>query len=550
MISATDIEALRGALDGVSLQLEAGEYVALLGANGSGKSTLLKALQGLIDIDAGQVSIDGLDPFADSAPAPAARQKVGYVQQRPDDQIVATSVEDDVAFGPENLGLPREELRARVTEGLAAVELSGFEAREPHTLSGGQKQRLVIAGALALHPTYLLLDEPTSQLDPQARDEVLAILDAQVARGCGVLHVTHDLAEARRAQRIMVLHEGQLVFNGSYADLLTRPTADLASWGIELEMPPYDRAAYQPPATSSCAPVWGVELEMPPSDRAGHQPPTSSSCAPVAGSRFSGRQLDSATNTQNDETEPRLSLDNVSLTYESGDQRIEALSGASLALAPGEFILVRGATGSGKSTLLNLMAGFLEPSAGTATIDGQPLTQKTARGQVGFIFQDSEAQLFAETVLDDVAFGPRNFGADERAARARATEALQAVDLDPERFGARSPFQLSGGQARRAAIAGVLALHPRYLLADEPTSALDAAGRNAVRRLLAQATAHAGVLVVTHSPGQFAQMATRTYELADGTLRRVDANADANANADADANADANANAATATGED
>jgi len=330
MISATNIHALADALNGVSLQLAPGEYLALLGANGSGKSTLLKALQGLIDIDEGQVSIEGVNPFAD-AETLEARQQVGYVQQRPDDQIVATSVEDDVAFGPENLGLPREELRARVTEALAAVGLSGFELREPHTLSGGQKQRLVIAGALALHPRYLLLDEPTSQLDPQARDEVLAILDAQVARGCGVLHVTHDLAEARRARRMLVLHEGELVFEGSYDELLRRAPEELMDWGIELEMPAHKRA------------VFVDEVEG-----------------------------DSA-----------LALSDVSLTYESGNQHVEALHNANLVLKPGEFILVRGATGSGKSTLLNLMAGFLEPSSGTATIDGAPLSLKTTRGQVG-----------------------------------------------------------------------------------------------------------------------------------------------------------------------
>ncbi|MCL2332666.1 MAG: energy-coupling factor transporter ATPase [Actinomycetia bacterium] len=475
MITATDIRALGGALDGVSAELAPGEYVALLGANGSGKSTLLKALLGLIDIDAGQVRVEGLDPYAD-ADALAARQQVGYVQQRPDDQIVATSAEDDVAFGPENLGLPREELRARVTASLAAVGLSGFEQREPHTLSGGQKQRLVIAGALALRPRYLLLDEPTSQLDPQAQREVLAILDDQVARGCGVLHVTHDLAEARRAQRLLVLHEGRLVFSGSYDELLACPQEELVTWNIELKMPVYERARYE-----------------------GGEPAGDHAPGPLA-----------------------LALQEASLAYESGDQCIRALQDATLTLSPGEFILVRGATGSGKSTLLNLMAGFLTPSEGSATIDGQPLTLKTARGRVGFIFQDSEAQLFAETVLDDVAFGPRNFGASDEEAHRRATEALSAVGLDPEVFGGRSPFQLSGGQARRAAIAGVLALRPRYLLADEPTSALDAAGRNAVRRLLAQATAHAGVLVVTHSPEQFAEMATSVYELDAGCLRRVD----------------------------
>jgi len=490
-----NIGALSGALTRVSLQLAPGKYVALLGANGSGKSTLLKSLLGLIDIDSGQVRVDDLDPFRE-ADALKVRRLVGYVQQRPDDQIVATSAEDDVAFGPENLGLPREELRARVTSALRAVGLSGFEAREPHTLSGGQKQRLVIAGALALHPRYLLLDEPTSQLDPQARDEVLAILEEQVARGCGVLHVTHDIAEARRAELLLVLHEGQLVFAGSYEALLAN-AAEFGAWGIELQQPEYERAAYEGDATEGSVeePVLGGRSVAETGPRGGSPLPT----PPAA-----------------------LALADVSLTYESGDQRIEALRAASLTLEPGDFILVRGATGSGKSTLLNLMAGFLEPSSGSASIDGQPLNLKTTRGKVGFLFQDSEAQLFAETVLDDVAFGPRNFGASDEEARQRATQALQAVGLDPEIFAARSPFQLSGGQARRAAIAGVLALRPRYLLADEPTSALDAAGRNAVRRLLAASTAHAGVLVVTHAPEQFAQVATRSYELVEGCLRRVD----------------------------
>jgi len=538
MIIATDIHALGDALDGVSLQLEPGASVALLGANGSGKSTLLRALLGLCDLDAGQVRIDELDPFTE-AQTLAARRRVGYVQQRPDDQIVATSVEDDAAFGPENLGLPREELRARVTEALAAVGLSGFEAREPHTLSGGQKQRLVIAGALAMRPDYLLLDEPTSQLDPEARDDVLAILDAQVARGCGVLHVTHDLAEARRCPHILVLHEGRLVFDGAYDALLERETAELTSWGIELEMPRYEHSPYVgddtelEEATSSSrhskeslpSPRHSKEPLLSPchcEERSDEAIQSSGSDSPTGLPRPVGARNDKmgGLRTSRNDSGTGLTLESVSLTYESGDQRVEALSEASLTLAPGEFILVRGATGSGKSTLLNVLAGFLEPGSGTATIDGRALTAKTARGQVGFIFQDSEAQLFAETVTADVAFGPRNFGADEAQARERAQQALREVGLDPERFGERSPFQLSGGQARRVAIAGILALRPRYLLADEPTSALDAAGRNAVRRLLARATEHAGVLVVTHAPEQFYSMATSCYELVGGVLRR------------------------------
>jgi energy-coupling factor transport system ATP-binding protein len=216
-----------------------------------------------------------------------------------------------------------------------------------------------------------------------------------------------------------------------------------------------------------------------------------------------------------------LRVEDVSLSYELGDQHIEALRGVSCSLAPGEFVLIQGATGTGKSSLLGIMSGMLSPETGEATLGREPLSTKVARGSVGLIFQDSEAQLFADSVLADVAFGPRNFGASEEEARERAVEALQAVGLDSERFGDQSPFVLSGGEARRAAIAGIIALKPRFLLADEPTSALDASGRNAVRKLLAAATREAGVVVVTHSPEQFQDMATQIYTLEAGRLIEV-----------------------------
>lgn len=212
-----------------------------------------------------------------------------------------------------------------------------------------------------------------------------------------------------------------------------------------------------------------------------------------------------------------LRLADISFAYAAdAASPTRALDGVSLEVAQGELVLVLGATGSGKSTLLRLAAGLLTPDCGTAEIDGRSLSTSSVRGVVGLMFQDAESQLFADTVLDDVAFGPRNLGAGEHEARERATEALASVGLDVESFGRRSPFALSGGEARRAAAAGVLAMRPRYLLADEPTAGLDLRGRREMRRVVAGARSSAGVVVVSHSAEEFLDVADRVLLLAGG----------------------------------
>jgi energy-coupling factor transport system ATP-binding protein len=193
-----------------------------------------------------------------------------------------------------------------------------------------------------------------------------------------------------------------------------------------------------------------------------------------------------------------------------------ALAGVSLSVEPGELVLVLGATGSGKSTLLRLLTGLLAPGDGALEIDGAPLAPHTARGAVGLVFQDPESQLFAETLLDDVAFGPRNLGMAGEAAIDAAREALARVGLPAEEFAERSPFTLSGGEARRAAIAGVIAMRPRYLLLDEPTAGLDARGRRAVHGIVAAERERCGVVVVSHSAGEFLGEADRVLMLAGG----------------------------------
>lgn len=220
------------ALDGVTLTVERGASLALLGANGSGKSTLARLCNALLLPSAGRVRVDGLDT-SDPDAVWEIRSRVGFVQQNPENQIVGTVVEEDVAFGPENLGVPTAELRDRVDEALAAAGLTGFERREPHLLSEGQKQRLAIAGALALRPSYLVLDEPTAMLDGIGRAEVLDAMSRLRAQGVGIIHITHHLEDVLDADRAIVLDAGRIAFDGTPA-ALAADAAAAARLGVEI----------------------------------------------------------------------------------------------------------------------------------------------------------------------------------------------------------------------------------------------------------------------------------------------------------------------------
>jgi energy-coupling factor transport system ATP-binding protein len=226
--------AERPALDGVSLIVAPGESLAVLGPNGSGKSTLVRLMNALLLPTTGNVRVDGMDT-ADESTVWDIRSRVGFVQQNPDNQIVGTVAEEDVAFGPENLGVPTAELRRRVDEALAAVQLTGFERREPHLLSEGQKQRLAIAGALALQPSYLVLDEPTAMLDGAGRSDVLDAIRELRSRGVGIVHVTHHLEDVLTSDRAVVLQHGRIAFEGAPAALAA--DAALAA-GLGVDIPP------------------------------------------------------------------------------------------------------------------------------------------------------------------------------------------------------------------------------------------------------------------------------------------------------------------------
>jgi energy-coupling factor transport system ATP-binding protein len=238
-----EADAAIPALSDVNITLQKGEYVAILGHNGSGKSTLAKLLNlillptdGEIFVDGMRVTSDGLDAAEEDEEDAlfAIRRKVGMVFQNPDNQLVATMVEEDVAFGPENLGVPREEIRVRVDEALRAVGMQGYERHAPHRLSGGQKQRVAVAGVIAMRPDCIIFDESTAMLDPRGRHEVMDTMERlNREEGITILHITHYMEEAARADRVIVINDGRVLLDGTPAEVFSR-VDDLRSVGLDV----------------------------------------------------------------------------------------------------------------------------------------------------------------------------------------------------------------------------------------------------------------------------------------------------------------------------
>ncbi|MBS5451272.1 MAG: ATP-binding cassette domain-containing protein [Coriobacteriia bacterium] len=483
---ASEAIAVRGA----GLVVHPGERVALLGHNGSGKSTLLRIASGGVAPTSGDVVLYGTTlSWSDSHTLWEHRRAVGVVGQDPDDQMVASTVFEEVAFGPCNLGLPAKEIRSCVSLALEQCRLVGFDARDVSTLSGGQRQRVALAGVLAMQPQYLLLDEPCSMLDRKARQGVLRVVDKAAHEGCGVLHVTHELEDVIDYDRVLVMEEGRVVWEGTPRALLS------------------DRDAL---ARSRCLVSGALRRSF--GDAHGNEP---------ASDKYVLRGMDTDAASYVACKEEALNASAVSFAYDDGTRRGRrrghptalALEDVSLCVAHGGAVLVSGPTGSGKSTLMRLLAGLLRPSEGTVAVDGRP----TCPELVACSFQRAEDQLFADTVLDDVAFGPRNLGCSHEESVRRARSALGRVGLDPDAFGARSPFGLSGGQMRRVALAGVLAMETPFVALDEPTIGLDADGLRDLRKLVSDLrSSGTGVVIVSHDVERCLPMVDGLLELRDG----------------------------------
>lgn len=479
-------------LKGVDLTIKKGEFIALLGRNGSGKTTFSKQLNAILRPSEGTVTVDEMGT-RDAEKLYDIRQHVGMVFQNPDNQMVAANVEEEVAFGPENLGMESDTIVARVKQALEQVRMWKRRKTAPNHLSGGQKQRIAIAGILAMHPDYIVLDEPTAMLDPKGRKEVMEALQRlNQEQEMTVILITHDMEEAALASRVILLADGQMRFDGTPekffgADVL------LAEMGMEAPL------------------SYRVQQAM----------GSAANLQSGAGEKRDKCKIDALDIFEKDKD--LLSLQHVSYIYSPGTAYEKvALDDVSLSLGKGEIVGLAGHTGSGKSTMIQLLNGLLKPTGGTVTFEGKDIHAKGysgnyLRSRVGMVFQYPEHQMICDTVWEDVAFGPGKQGLTEEACNARVEEALRFVDL-PEKYYQASPLQLSGGQKRRVAIAGVLAMHPEYIILDEPAAGLDAAGKreifDRIRRMSREQGI--GVLLVSHSMEDLAEYADRIIVLDDG----------------------------------
>lgn len=548
------------ALDGVDLNIEDGEFFCILGGNGSGKSTFAKHLNALLQPDAGTVRINGMDA-SDPELVYDIRSTAGMVFQNPDDQLVATLVEDDVAFGPENLGVPSAQIAQRVREALKGVGLVGFERHETHALSGGQKQRVALAGVLAMEPRMLILDEASSMLDPRGRKGLMKACHALHDRGMTIVMITHFMEEAAEADRIAVFQAGRVAMLGTPEEILTRAD-ELAE--LNLDMPESCRLGMALRAKG--VPVHAQVREVDMVAEVAQTYAERSGAGTVGQSSTPQSEIVGGTVSADNEDnvpEPVIELSHVSYSYSlsarerrrwhkrsaaEGSSNKQALWGndpsspwalrdVSLTVRRGEFLGLAGHTGSGKSTLVQHLNGLIRPQEGSVCALGLDLSNKkdaaAVKAKVGVVFQYPERQLFAETVAQDVAFGPHNLGLPQDEVDRRVESSLSRVGLDLSAVGDKSPFELSGGQQRRVAFAGVLAMEPEVLVLDEPMAGLDPAARRDFLELIDRLHRDGlTVVMVSHSMDDLANCCDRIVVMnegavfAEGTPAQVFAHAD------------------------
>ncbi len=513
-----NVESMIEALKDVSLDVEKGQFVAILGRNGSGKSTLAKHINALLFPSEGEVIVDGMDT-EDGELRLKIRQTAGMVFQNPDNQIVGNLVEEDIAFGPENLGIPTADIWNRVDEALDKTGMEAFRNQSPNHLSGGQKQRVAIAGVLAMHPKCIIFDESTAMLDPQGRRNIIDVARGlQQEYGITILLITHHMDEVLAADHVFVMKDGRIMGQGTPMEIFAQHKL-LEECGLRLPVlyqyldfleqeQIIDAVAYRN--------IHNVEDLITEMTR-----------------RYQKEQADQ-TELPNDligeiqvdrNAGEGILLNHVSYVYNKGfaDERT-ALNDVNLHITKGEFVAVIGHTGSGKSTLMQHLNGLYTATEGTVYYNGQDIADhdfsiKQLRQKVGLVFQYPEYQLFAETVEKDVCFGPENMDISKVEAQKRAYEAIEAVGL-PDTIYDCSPLQLSGGQKRRVAIAGILAMQPDYLVLDEPTAGLDPYSAEKLLEMLKDLQIRQGIaiILVSHSMEEVAEYADRIVVMDQGKI--------------------------------
>lgn len=494
------------AIDEVNLDIEPGQFIAILGHNGSGKSTLAKHMNAILVPSGGTMWVDGKDTKEEEN-LWDVRQTAGMVFQNPDNQIIGTVVEEDVGFGPENLGVPTEEIWQRVEKSLSAVGMIEYRHHSPNKLSGGQKQRVAIAGVVAMCPKCIVLDEPTAMLDPNGRKEVLRTVEELRKREhVTVILITHYMEEVIGADRVIVMDQGHVVMDGTTREIFSQ---------VEL-LKKYRLDVPQVTMLAHGLKQRGLDIK--------EGILTTNELIEALEKAGDWRQNQKKTYVGHAETVVKkekkenaiLKLEHIEYVYSSGTAyEKRALKDINLDIYEGEFVGVIGHTGSGKSTMIQHLNGLMKATSGALYYNGENIYDekynlRQLRNNVGLVFQYPEHQLFEIDVLTDVCFGPKNQELTEEECKKRAIEALELVGLS-EKYYDTSPFDLSGGQKRRVAIAGVLAMRPKVLVLDEPTAGLDPKGRDEILDQIAylQKERNLTVILVSHSMEDIAKYVDR-----------------------------------------
>ncbi len=500
------------ALRRVSFALVPGEMIGVMGASGAGKSTLAKCLNRIVpEFEGGEFSgaiCIGGDAIANLRVAEIA-PKVGMVFQDFEAQLFSTNVAHEVAFAMEQIGMERAAMAARIASALEAVGLDGFEARDPTSLSGGEKQRCAIASVLALSPSIIVLDEPTTDLDPEGKEEVFTLIRRLRERGLSLVVIEHESEELRAADRIIVLREGSIVADARPAKVFTQ--FDLLK-----------ESGVRPPGLNHLFSLLGINqhaegVEHAYAEIVGAFPKLKMLCESEASEQITIEEPAAA-------AAPLVKVESVTFNYPNGPRVLESIN---LSIAPGEFLAIVGQNGSGKSTLAKLIVGLLQPVAGRVLLNGRDraaMTETETAPEAAYVFQNPDHQIFSATVAEEVAFGPRNFNLPAHEIARRSDEVLAAVGLENARHS--DPFLLGKGERQRLAVASVLALHPRLLILDEPTTGLDHREQLRMMALITELNrAGTAIVIISHTPWLVAEYARRVvllrkgHKLFDGGVR-------------------------------
>jgi len=499
-------------LQTINLEIEDGAFIAIIGRNGSGKTTLLKHINGLLGPTGGKVEVAGLDT-SKLENLPELRSLVGMVFQNPADQIVASTVEEDVAFGLENLNLPSEEIQRRVHEQLEKADLLEESKRPPHLLSGGQIQRLALAGVLARQPKIILFDEPTSMLDPLTRDAFLDLICKLHLAGMTILYITHHMEEAILADKVVVIDQGKILLSGKPEEIFTQSVL-LHEIGLDV-----------PEAAKYSNSFRNLGFSIP------ENVFKSEALLAILPEYHGEKQNNKPKSLSGGREKILIEMENVHYTYLAGSPLAKnALQGADLKVHQGVIQGLAGTNGSGKSTLLQHINGILRPSEGKVRVEDLAVEDPDTSLQeivkkVGLVFQNPETQFFESFVGDEIAFGPRQFEMDN--IRDRVKNAMTLVRLDFEEYKDRRLETLSGGEKRKVALASTLILNQEILLFDEPTAGMDPKSRDELLDLFKELQRQGKtILIASHRLDEIAEITQTFTVMKSGRVVRTEATHD------------------------